>query len=78
MSGYVFKSSANNINLEYLILVERSLIKVLKKRGPRVGTCGTFDNEKKGEENFSKIRTNEDLFSKQLWNHLTQKEDSPN
>jgi hypothetical protein len=78
MSGYVFKSYANNRNLEYLILVERSLIKVLNKRGPKVGTCGTFDNKKKGEEKFSEVRTNDDLFSKQLWNHLTQKADSPN
>jgi hypothetical protein len=45
-------------------LTERPLIKVLIKRGPRVQPCGTADNTEKGEENFPKTRTKEDLFDK--------------
>jgi hypothetical protein len=48
--------------LECLILAERSLIKILNKRGPRVKPCGTPDNTEKGKENFPKIQTKENLL----------------
>jgi hypothetical protein len=47
-----FRSSANKRNLECLIISERSLRKILKKRGPRVDPCDTPDNTEKGDEIF--------------------------
>jgi hypothetical protein len=37
---------------------------MLNKRGPRVEPWGTPNNTEKGEENFPKIWTKEDLFDK--------------
>jgi hypothetical protein len=56
--------------LECLILAERSLIKILNKRDPRIDFWKTPENTEKGEENFDKIRTKEHLFDEKLWNHL--------
>jgi hypothetical protein len=64
MLRYIFGSSVNKRNLECLIIAERSLTKMLNKRGPRVDPCGTPDNTKKGDENFPKMRTKKDLFNK--------------
>jgi len=41
-----------------------SLIKILKKYDQVQSSCGASDNAEKGEENFPKIRTIADLFSK--------------
>jgi hypothetical protein len=60
----IFKSSANKRNFGCLIRAERSLTKILNKRGPRVDPCVTPDNTEKGDENFPKIRMKEDLFNK--------------
>jgi hypothetical protein len=38
--------------LEKLILAQRSLIKTLTKRGPKVEPCGPPDNAEQGEEDF--------------------------
>jgi hypothetical protein len=59
-----FRSSANERNLECLTIAERSLTKILNKRGPRIDHCGAPDNRDKGDENFPKMRTKEDLFNK--------------
>jgi hypothetical protein len=64
MLQYIFKSSTNKRNLECLIISERSLTKILKKRGPRVNPCGAPDNTEKGDENFPIMLTKEDLFNK--------------
>jgi hypothetical protein len=39
-------------------------MKMLIKRGPSMEPCGTPDKTEKGEENFPKIRTKEDLSDK--------------
>jgi hypothetical protein len=64
MFRQIFRSSANKRNLEWFILSERSLIKLLNKRDPSVEPWGTPDNTEKGEENLTKIWTKEDLFDK--------------
>jgi hypothetical protein len=52
MSPYIFGSSANKKNLDYLIFTDRLLIKLLNKGRPRVDPCGIFDNVEKGEDIF--------------------------
>jgi hypothetical protein len=64
MLRYIFRSSANKRNLECLIIADRSLTKILNKRGPRIDPCGAPDNTEKGDKNFPKMRTKEDLFNK--------------
>jgi hypothetical protein len=60
----IFKSSAKSKNSEYCILKHKSLIKILKSRGPKVEPCGTPDNTGNGEENFPKVRTMKDVGDK--------------
>jgi hypothetical protein len=50
--------------VEYLIIAERALTKILNKRGSMVDSCGATDNSEKGDEHFPKMRTKEDLFNK--------------
>jgi hypothetical protein len=61
MTRNIFKSSAKSRNLEEWILAHRSLIKILNNRSPTVEPCGTPDSMGKGEENFPKMRTKENL-----------------
>jgi hypothetical protein len=42
------------------IYAQRSLIKVLNRRSPRVEPCGTPSNTEKEETNFNKLQTEED------------------
>jgi hypothetical protein len=58
MLRYIFRSSANKRNLECLIIAERSLTKILYKRGPRVESRYTPDNTEKGDENFPNNNNN--------------------
>jgi hypothetical protein len=50
---YIFRSPAYKRNLELLILPERSLIKMLNKRGPRVDPCGSPDKYRRGRRKLS-------------------------
>jgi hypothetical protein len=40
------------------------LIKILNNRGPKVEPCGTPDSMGKGEEDFHKVRTTENVDDK--------------
>jgi hypothetical protein len=46
----IFRSLANRRKLECLITAERSLTKILNKRGTRVDPCGTPENTEKRDE----------------------------
>jgi hypothetical protein len=45
-------------------LVNKSLIKILNARGPKVGPCANPDSMGKGEEDFLKCEKNENLDDK--------------
>jgi hypothetical protein len=60
----IFKSSVKRINSEEHILAHKSFLKMLNNRGSEVGPCGTPDNMGKGEEDFPKVRTTENLDDK--------------
>jgi hypothetical protein len=66
MTRNTFKLSAKSKNSEYSIIEYKSLIKMLNSTGPKLEPCGTPDNIGKGEENFPKVETMEDLYHKQL------------
>jgi hypothetical protein len=50
-------SYANNRCLEYLITLQRSLVNILKSRGPETDPRGTPKRTSKGNERVSKIPT---------------------
>jgi hypothetical protein len=71
MFQQICRSSANKRHLESLILAEILFTKILNNRGPRVNCCGISDNREKEDENFPKMRTEEDVFNEQLLDNLT-------
>jgi hypothetical protein len=44
--------------------VHKSLIKILNSRGPKEEPCGSPDNMGKGEEDFLKVQTTENVDDK--------------
>jgi hypothetical protein len=64
MTRNIFKSSAKSRNSEKWILAHKPLINILNNRDPKVEPCGTPDSMRKGEENFSKVWTTENLDDK--------------
>jgi hypothetical protein len=53
----IFKPSAKNKNSAKWIWAQKSLIKILNNRGPKVEPRGTNNSTVNGEEDFLKMRT---------------------
>jgi hypothetical protein len=60
----IFKSSTGRNSKKKLVLAHRSLIKILNE------PCGIPDSMGKGENEFLKVRTTENLDDKSLWIQL--------
>jgi hypothetical protein len=61
MTRNIFKSSAKSKNSEKLILAHKTLVKIMKNIGPKVEPCGTPDGMGKGEGDFPKLQTTENM-----------------
>jgi hypothetical protein len=57
----MLRSSANIKNLQWLIVLHRSLMNTLKRKGPRTEPCGTPEVTLKGRERVPEIRTRDCL-----------------
>jgi hypothetical protein len=57
MTRKILISSAKRRYLEYLITLHKSLMKMLKSRGPKTDPCGTPESTTKGDERIPETRT---------------------